>query len=279
MSAQDGKVPVMQCVGAAYRFALANWVSLLPACLAVGVAMALTPLLAGSGPRGLTMLLAMLVSALANAVLISAILRRALRPADAGLPQLGADEFRLLGVAMVIGLMFLPLGVLVGAVLMSLLAGQIASSPEALAVLMQDPDALQETLTQSLSPAGQMAFSAFILLIFAIGVWLGVRLFLVNAATVGEKRMVILQTWNWTRGNLARVAFAMFLALFPPMIVGGVITTLFMEFAGDLSQASLVTVAALSGVQAFIAAVTNIPLYALSAELYRGLRPPDFAPR
>jgi hypothetical protein len=275
---EAGKVPVLEVVQAAYGFLAANWSALIPACLVMAAAGAAS-LSVSLGPGPGPLALASVISVLAGAVFAAAVLRRALRPDEAGggTPRFGADEFRLIGVSISLFLMFLPLVTLAVFVLTAVVAGRVASSPEAMQELAADPQKLADAIAASMSPAGQMAFSGFILLLTAIALWLTVRLSLVSAATIGERRMVVLQTWGWTKGNLLRVLAAMALTFLPAMLVRGAVTSLLTPDAEGPLRLSVTTAALIGGVQGFVAALTTIPALALAARLYAGLRPPNFA--
>lgn len=275
---EAGKVPVLEVVKAAYAFFVANWAALVPACLVLAAAGAATLAIEVSLAPGLApVVLSGVLSTLSGAVFAAAVLRKALRPGEPGgaTPGFGVDEMRLVGVSVSLTLMFLPLVMIAAFILSAVVAGRLADSPEAMAELAADPRKLADAIVASMSPAGQMAFSGFILLLTGVGLWLATRLCLVNAATIGERRIVILQTWTWTKGNLLRVLAAMVLTYMPALIIGSVVTSLVAP-GGESTHVNVVTAALIGGVQGFVAALTTIPGLALAAQLYAGLRPPEF---
>jgi hypothetical protein len=118
---------------------------------------------------------------------------------------------------------------------------------------------------------------AFLPLLLAL-TWIGLRLFLVNAATIGAKRVRVFETWGWTKGN-AWGLLACTLLLSAPAV-------LLLSGAAALLQAVLgidgAVPAAMLGLRGLVLQCVNSvltlllllgPLSGLSGYLYRGLRP------
>src|SRR5690242_11998279 len=97
-----GKVPVVACVVASWKFLADHWRQFFPAALIVGVVSGIAPVVLSSG-GGITVggtYLLVLIGNLAGVFLTAAILRKAVRNeylAPTGL-AFGQDETRLLGV-------------------------------------------------------------------------------------------------------------------------------------------------------------------------------------
>lgn len=274
-----GKVPVLECVTAAYRFFAAHVVALLPACAVIALVAGLSPFAAaGERPNFPMMIGSALLNIAAGTVLVAAVLRRAIHGDLRGGVSFGADEIRLLGVAVSMALLFTPLVVLCVLVVSIAVLGRLSQSGQALENLLADPEAFADALAAVLSPGEQFMFSAFILAVFAIAVFISVRLFLVNAATMGERRIVIFQTWRWTAGNFWRVLGAMLLVLVPCSLASSILTGIITAPLAGRTAADLgVFVAYLVyAAQGFVIALSNIPGIALGAELYKGLRPQEF---
>ncbi len=272
---EAGKVPVIDCVKEAWRFTFAEAAGFFPAALVMAGGAGLSALL-GATPGGVMLLLNLAVSLAAGAIFSAAVLRKAVR-AESVQPfrlALGADEFRLMGVSAALMLMFLPAGLLVMLVMWFVVLGRTMQSVEQLETLLADPDALAEHIAQQLGPTGQLAFSLFVFLVVGAVLVIAARLFVANAATIGERRTVILQVWPWSKGNVLRIIGALLLTMAPAALAVSVLMNIVDALVGP-SRPVIVSliVVALSG---FVGAIGNIPSIALGAVLYRGLRPPEF---
>jgi hypothetical protein len=281
----------MECFTQAWRFLDRNWRLLLPAAAITAalsqIGLVLVMLLRPAPAAGETMLAAMLwdLVAVAPAMVASlmftaAILRKALRDEFIGPTGLafGADEIRLLGVMAALACMLLPLVGLLFLAVSTFVFGRIASTPEALNALLADPEALNAALEAALGPTGVLAFLLFFILVMSIFLYVSTRLVMVNAATMGERRVVIFQTWIWSRGNVWRILGAVILTALPVMFFQGLIDSLGVEIINATPEgASLVaTRLIINSVSTFLFAIAGIPSIALAAILYKGLRPGDF---
>ncbi|MBI1362179.1 MAG: hypothetical protein GC155_18040 [Alphaproteobacteria bacterium] len=284
----DGKVPVMESVQAAWRFFFANWKQFLPAAAAFGVVGALIDLFVlaqGGAAAGMNMggmLLQFASSAVIGAVFVAVVLRKAVRNETHGPMGLafGADELRLIGVTASLALLFVPFLLLGGVVLTVVVFSRLGITQEQLQTLATNPDALSNLIEDRIGAGGLLAFSLFMLIVAAIVVWVAVRLALIQAATIGERRVMIFQTWRWTHDNFWRVLAAMALTAIPAEAIYYVVTSLLAEISGagkaSTGAAEYLIVSAIIG---FVGAMSQIPQLALVAHLYKGLRPPDFQPK
>jgi hypothetical protein len=268
---RSGTIPVLQVVREAYAFAGSNWRQLAPAAVAAGVLTAL-----GQGllftPAGF--LPGTLVIAIASAAFGAAVLRLAVRNEFSGLfgLQTGADELRLLGVMAALVLVFAPpvgiLLLLAGVFILGRLGLTEAEAQE----LSQNPEALAQRIVEALGPQGVLALEVGLFAVVALFLWIGARLQMVNAATIGERRMVVFQTWSWSRGETWRIIGALIIVSAPVLLVGLVAEPILSSLPGS----ALVVGSAVAGA---LSALASLPAIALGAILYRGLRPPDFQPR
>ncbi len=97
---------------------------------------------------------------------------------------------------------------------------------------------------------------------------------MVNAATIGERRIVFFQTWGWSRGNVFRVVAAIILIALPAALLNMILGSI-LNSAGN-AQPAFMTAIIVDSALSLIAALVSIPSIALGAQLYKGLRPPDF---
>lgn len=285
--ATAGKVPIFECIRQAWMFLIENWRLFLPAAGIVAVVSQVGPLFAymtaspNAAPQsalqaGLGDLLISAPAALVGVLFTAAILRKIVRNEFHGPTGLafGADEVRLLGASLALMCLFVPLVSLVALVLFITVFSKIATSEAALQTLLADPEAMNEAILQAVGENGAAALSLFILIVFALFVLLATRLYMINAATIGEKRIVLFQTWSWSRGNILRMIGAMILTVLPVMLIDSVIADLLRAVLPATAGVMAVLVA--STIVSFVAAMTTIPVVALGAIFYKGLRPPDF---
>lgn len=285
--ATAGKVPIVECVRAAWLFLIQNWRLFLPAAGIVAVVTQVGPLLGyliASGATqpqsalqaGIGDFLVTMPGALIGVLFNAAILRKAVRNEFNGPTGMafGADEIRLIGASLAMACLFVPLITLLVIVLFVTVFSKIATSQEALQTLLADQEALNQAILEALGENGATAMSLFILVMMAIFIYLAARLFMINAAAIGEKRIVLFQTWSWSRGNVLRLIGAMILTVLPVMLITSLTADLLR--AALPATAGIVAVLFVSTLLAFVTAMASIPVVALGAIFYKGLRPPDF---
>ncbi|MEY4784507.1 MAG: hypothetical protein RIR41_2442 [Pseudomonadota bacterium] len=290
MADAAGKLPIIACVRDAWLFLRDHWRMFVPAAIATALVSQVGFILAvmsgggaGSQPAfgGNVGDLAVATPAvLASLVFAAAVLRKAVRNEFTGPMGLGfgADELRLLAIVAAYACMIIPLGTLVFVIVTTTVLSRLAATPDELAVLLEDPEALNAALTQALGPSGTAAFLLFIMLVFAAAIYLFTRLFMVNAATIGERRVVMFQTWSWSRGNVLRMFAAMMLTWFPAYVIDSLVVEVGVAILRPIASegnAGIVLIA-FNAVATFVAAIVGIPSIVLGAILCKGLRPADF---
>lgn len=288
-----GKVPVIACVRQAWVFLVENWRLFLPAAAIVAVVSQVGPLLAAvttpqtAQPQTIMQnvlgdVLIYLPSMVVSLLYSAAILRKAVRNEVTGTFGLtfGADEIRLLGVAAAMACLFVPLISLVVIVLAVTVFSKIATSQAALEALLADPDAMNEAIIAAVGEGGAAAISLFIMFMFAVFIVLAARLYTVNAATIGERRMVIFQTWSWSRGNVLRLLGAMILTVLPVMLIDSIVDSFGVTILSSIGEGrEVISWLLVRTLITFVGAMTTIPVVALGAIFYKGLRPPGFVPK
>jgi len=277
----SGKVPVVECAVTSWRFFLENWLRFLPAAAIVGVISGVAPALLVSGAQGaqaaFSDLTGFSVTAIAGVFFIAAVLRKAVRDEFHGPTGLsfGADETRLIGVLAAMGLLFIPPLFLFFILCAVILFGRIASTPEQLETLAADQAALERAFLEALSTPAGMVMQIVGLIFLIVLLVVSARLVMVNAATIGERKMVFFQTWSWSKGNVLRIIAATILTALPIALVNLILSSI-LGGAGA-TQTSLPAAMVINSALSVIAALGSIPSIALGAHLYKGLRPPDFA--
>ncbi|MEQ1781058.1 MAG: hypothetical protein ABMA14_06855 [Hyphomonadaceae bacterium] len=291
MANGSGQIPVLDCVRSAWQFLLRNGRRLAPAALIVALVAEIGPIIGGlSGAAdaesasalsaNLGSFIAMLPGVLASLALTAAVLRLAIRDEFIGATglTLGADEVRLLGVLAGLMCIIIPFGSLVFLVVSVVVIPRLASSPEELQRLLDDPDAMSTALENSLGPAGSAAFLFFMFAAIGIVIYVATRLFMMNAATIGERRVVMFQTWKWSRGNVLRMLGALLLTWLPASLIDTMIYSLAATvFSGVASPGNAaLTIPIFHIITTFVTAMLSIPSIVVGAILYKGLRPADF---
>jgi hypothetical protein len=273
-----GKVPVVACTVASWKFLIENWRQFIPAAAIIGLVSGIAPAVLSAG-GGITVggtYLLVLIGNLAGVFLTAAILRKAVRNeylAPTGL-AFGQDEARLLGVFGSTVLLMVPIALLALIVYTFVLIGNMHLTPEEMEAMAQDPAAMQKAMEDTLkTPAGvtlQLLAVVGLIILFVIIV----RLSMINAATIGEKKIVFFQTWSWSKGNVLRITGAILMTALPAQLVALLAANI---LGGIASAAPGAITTAIAGILAStIGAFASIPPTVLGAELYRGLRPPGF---
>ena len=274
-----GKVPVLDCFKASWTFLFQHWQMFLPAALVVGavggLSAALMPATGGTAanPAMGALLLSSLPSMIAGVMFTAAVLRKAVRDEFAGPAGLGLgqDEMRLLGVLGSLVLLVFPVVFLALIIFGIYLAGRLGAA--GVEALPSGPEGMQ-ALQDAIGPEGVLLMSVLFLLAAALLIYVLAKLFMANAATIGERKFVFLQTWAWSKGNTHRVILAVLLTSLPAFGVNYVLQGAAVALSGE--GASPIVAVAATGVMAFVATMLNIPQIALGAQLYKGLRPPGF---
>lgn len=94
------------------------------------------------------------------------------------------------------------------------------------------PEQVQQSI-EALNSSGGAVLLYILLVVAAAGViWLGLRLFLFGAATVGEGRLTIFRSWRWTRGHVVRIGLLWALLQFLPWVVLTVLASGLLHLAG-----------------------------------------------
>lgn len=272
--ATAGKVPIIACVRSSWLFLAQNLRLFLPAaaiCAVLAQIGVAASLLASAGQSTTPSIITLIPAMLAGLMFTAAVLRKAVRDefvTPVGL-TLGGDEGRLFAVGLSVALVAIPIGFILSIVVLGPILGRIANTPEAMEALAQDPEAMAKALEQALGAGGLAALEIGGLLLYCF--LLGLVAFM-QAATIGEKRVMVFQALRWAGGNFFRVLAAIILTIAPTIIATTIIGLITGPIIADVATFLLVTT-----LIAFAGNVLAIPISALGAVLYKGLRPPDLA--
>lgn len=287
MSVPQGKVPIFESVQAAWRGAVKAAPALAPAALLGAVVVTAFNFLSMRAGMSGNLIGQMAFSALSG-------LGVALFFAPAILSALGDDARlspatltrggRLFAAMAVLGF-FLFIVVVVGALPGLIMVGLVFAPYQAELAAAQDNPAAAMALFQKVF-AEQGAPLLLVGLIYAL-IWLALtsRLYLTAPASVAENRVASFETWRWTQGNLLRISAARLLTLTPPLLVAALVQAIVTSVLGlNTSDPAAVLAMVKTNPAPFLAATfistaTSFLIYgaceaALSAYLYRGLKPP-----
>ncbi len=262
----SGSVPVAECVRQSYRVLAENWLQFLPAALVVALAAILSALLgATSGLQLIFNLVGMLVDAAFAAVVFRKFMNdEFLRPI--GL-RLGADEFRLFAVGLMVSAVLAIAGLLPVVLLVTRMIGRAGLSESEMEQLIGDPAALWQLLADTISLT-DVALAFFVALPV---LWLSGRLFISAAATFGEKRIAFAEAWRWSSGNGWRIVVSLLLVAVPLLLANLFVLAGPVQL-GAQNPVAMFAVLIIAGAGT---ALLRIPVLALGAVLYSGLRPPS----
>jgi hypothetical protein len=257
-------------VGAALRFVRENWRFVAIAAAVSAAAQSVALLVLGSTPFG-----ALLVG-LITAATYAALTRAALSGTQSIQQGLALDGARVFAAMAAVGFFLSLIVIMLVFVAMSVLIAPFDAEVKAAG---ED----QAVLMDIMNRAGE-ANPGVIFWTIAIGAVLifliTSRFFLAAPATVDQKRIVVFQSWAWTRGNLLRIMAARLMVLLPALILVGALQTLVALMLGAPTgdPATLMAYAAANPAFHAVASFLQIALYSaleagLSANLYRSLKP------
>ena len=281
----SGKVPILECVVIAWRFLIENWRRFLPAAVVVAVASAVAPLLLGlllGGPTAGAILAGQLVEAIALVFFTAAVLRYAIRGEFNGATGLafGPDEARLVGVLAAVSAIAAPLIFLVLMVWSASIIGSLGLTAEELETRMADQAAFNQTMTEAMGRPPNSSVIVIAILAIGLGFYLFSRLAMANAASIGERKFVLFQSWSWSKGNVLRIMAAVIVTALPATLINLIINSMLsgISVAEDNPGGILIYVV-MEALRVLIATLIGIPYIALGAHLYKGLRPSGFTAR
>lgn len=274
MSAPPGKVPIVQSAGEAVRFLREHWRLALSVGVAVGLAQGATMI--AVGPTLVGLLALGLIAAMAHA----AYLQRA-TGVGASAP-LALDGMRVFAAMSAVAAILFVVGFAVAYGAMVALIAPYADEAQTIAEA-DNQEQMMALLNRAVEAQPHVLYAAL-----GIGGVLALlltsRLYLAAAATVERKRIVVVESWRLTKGNMMRICAARLVVLAPAMVIAGAVQSLmgvaFGLNVGDAAalagqaQAAPVLFAAFYGAAGAVQVALVGALEAgLAAYLYKGLKP------
>lgn len=272
--AEAGKVPIRESAGQAVRFAVEQWRSVLMVAGIAGVVQGGGFLLLGLHPFWLALVLVSTVAVTAALVALAL-------DGPKGLAQrLLTDTGRIAASSAIVGFFMAIIVFIIIYVAMSVLIAPFAEEAKAAA---ENQVRMAEIMNRAIESQPNVLLWAG-LIGAAIMFVLTTRFYLVAPASVDLKRIVVFNSWTWTRGNVLRIIAARLLLLLPALFLTGAAQTL-VALATGAPNGDPLQLAAMGqsnpvGFGLFYAgaAFVQVALYSsleagLSTYLYRGLKP------
>lgn len=280
--AEAGKVPVRQSVGAALRFVRENWRFLaVISAMGAGASALITAFSMAMPALGI---FAALAQGAAQACVYGAFTAATLYGAGAVRARWTGDGLRVWGaMAIVFFFLFIVFTVITIPVLITLFAGPLSRYLADLQTAGEDQAAVLAVLTRFAeeNPGVLLAVA-----LFYLGVWLLLtsRLYLSAPASVDLGRILVFETWKWTKGAMLRIAGARLLLLLPANILVGALgyivgrlvglDTLNMGAMAEAATANPTATLIYTSIASFLTFALYSALEAgLSTYLYLGLKP------
>jgi len=271
-----GPGPIRDSIGGALRFTREHWRFVLMVAGAAALAHTVALLLSG----GVVILWLAAMMAISCAV-YAAFTRAALADApQVARAQLIADAGRTLAAMAIVGFFFIIVMFMVAYVAMSVIIAPYAEQAKALESDQAGLMALMErAISEQPSVVWWSALAGIALLLLLTS-----RLYFAAPASVDRKRILVFESWRWTRGHLWRIVIARVALLAPALIFAGALQSLFgMALGLNVGDPTALAAQAPTNPLGFIAffagamfiqtAIYTSLEAALSAHLYRALAP------
>lgn len=280
------QVPILRAVRAAVEFRRLHWRSVAGVLVAVAVGGTVNAAGELSG-NGAMAGVGEAVYLIAAAMGYAALMRLAFADEHQGDPefhigpngaQWGKPEWRLLGVAGL--LLFAYLIAVAFVVFVAMLIILMSGARDALS-----GSPTPESLLRALGPGGTAALG-ILMLLFVVGLlYVAIRVSLAPAATVSRKRISVFDTWALTKGQAWPILAATLLISLPSIAAGLVMSVIAQQTGQPTGPRGAMQIAMPAAlivglIPGLIVAFVQLPLsVGLVAYLFRGLRPPEEAPK
>lgn len=279
MATPAGKVPIFESAGQAVRFLREHWRAVFAIAALCALAQAGAFLLLNVSVPFL--LLMFFVAACAH----GAFLTKAFGDTPLTFPNITRNGARVFVAVAAVGFFMTIVAFMVFYSAMGILLGPYGEQVKAAG---QDQAQLAQIFTQATQSQPEILSwtlvigGVFLLLLTS-------RFYLAAPATVDRKRIVVFDSWRWTKGNMLRIAAARITVLFPAYALVFALQSLVSALLG-VNAADPAQLAALAGANPiqfgvfyFVAGFIQLAFYAsleagLAAYLYRGLKPADPPP-
>lgn len=289
--AQTDKLPIWKAVKTSWSFAAVAWMPALPAYIfrALMTGFMLSAVSVSGESFQILKTLGVFLLLFAEIACLSLTLRLAVRGEYEGFfgIQVSGDEGRLL-IAELLYIILIWFVVLISVFVAFNFASVFVSTTIADPQSIQDDEA---ALLKAITDAFQTPIGVLIALVLAFAaaipvLYMMARLVTFSAATIGRKKIMIFETWSWTKGHAFQIMIAIVVAMLPFFVIyqlGGFMISSALGLGFNFLLADPEEVANVSKTQTFIygAAISmlsmpiNLVFSGLSAFMYNGFKPAD----
>lgn len=287
LMSQTQKLPIIRAAQHSWSFAMAAFWPTLPAyglkAVVFGFAMASA---IGTAPDDASLAgFAFLIWLVLSVACLAMALRLALNGSYRGVLglTLSPDEFRL-GVAQLLYTIVLGFAAIVFGFLVWMIALMvIASSIENLEVIAEDQQALQEAVFAAFQTPFGSVIAVLALAGFALPIlFLMARLVTFQAATIARQKIMLFETWSWSKGMTFQVILALVLAIGPVWALGRLVEIFILTSYGlpvfgwtaeQLQGLSRMQLFLWGGGMAMVSMIIQLVSVGLSVFMYRGFDP------
>ncbi len=276
-----GKVPILESAGVGFSYLKTHWAKWLPA---IGILSLIAGWhewrVLGSTSLNFVSIGTFCVWQLVNIMMVAGVYRDALRKefaAPLGL-TFGRDEVNLVGVFLCFFLIFGVSGFFVAFILTAALFGLVANAGLDPSLADSNPEEFSRQLVEAMGSAGGLLVLLIGITVLFAFLFTLIRLTLAHVATVARGRILIFQTWAWTKGNFWRIFATLLLIGLPIGLIGGIVSSvlnsIILSGAAEGGQSAIVLIIA-GAVAHFPEGIALVAWTATTAHLYVGLQQSD----
>jgi hypothetical protein len=280
MDEQHRKIPVIESAKIGYTYLAQDWQRWIPAALVVGVATGAAQAITLSSQPGLSSLVAIAFNFAVSLAFATAVYKYLFRQEfkqPIGI-TVEKDELRVFavqaGLMLIFGILlaFLVILIAIAALMMTANSGLDPTLAET------DPNRFVEEFVAAMGEGGSAFLLVLLIVSGAAAIYVSVRLSLVTAATVFEERMLVFQTWGFTKNNVLPLLAVLLLIILPLVFVlGTVVSIIEAIIAGgsDPSNLGRYQILLIGFFEGLMSSAVGIAAAGALAHIYRLLRPSD----
>lgn len=287
MSNSD-KLPIVQAVLSSWKFASVAWLPTAPVYLvrAMILGFFFSSMIVTSEAGGNFGLIGLLLIFFSEIACLTVTLRLAVRAEYNGFfgIQVSADEGRMaIAQLLYVALIWFVL-LITGFVIFTLAGAYLSTTIPDITAIQDDDEAFRAAILSAFgSPVGIAVATVLALAFLFPVVFMAARLITFSAATIARKKVMIFETWAWTRGHALQVMIALVAALAPFVIMNQLGSFLISSamginlFGGSSEEELLAISKAQWFIFGFAAGILSAPINlvssGLSAFMYEGFNP------
>lgn len=285
---ETNKLPIVRAVAYSWQFAATAWKPTLPAFLIRAIIVGFyfhSVALATGNDNGLGFFSGILLG-FSEVVCMALTLRLAIRSEYQGFMgiQIGADEGRLFVANFLYGFLMSLAVLIAGFLVFALASAYLSTTIPDIEAISQDTVAFRKAVGEAFSsPTGTFVAIVMVCLFLLPLLFIAARLVTFTAATIARKKIMIFETWSWTKGYSFQIIIALIVTYLPFVVLVGIgmfvlSGPLSIQLLADPESAEAVSPGKLqSFLYGFGISILSIPIYlvgaGLSAFMYQGFNP------